>query len=530
MKLIFPNLQNQEGKTLCQLFVVDFLRHLRDNMNTTIRRVDLNHMVSEIAEDLDLDRAFKSYLEDVVFKESLEVYPHTEKMIRRGKVDLAKKAKKLDAYTKNVFEPSGDARLTEISERLFAGHITALSEIRSDISSNRCVQNSKETGIACGVCGLVNGKTKDITERVSLVADKCWKPRGQYEQLKACVRCAYVLGIIANLRILWRINIDGKDRKSRFSVVPSLNIAQDNTDPAVLDDVEERVELLGLFRPRSIGTTSTDYIFNSLRSQPIIAKIVKEGKIDLNVYIQSKEPLGGYTTQNVIGPEKIQKIAEFATFMSQNFPRYGYADSGARPESARRILGETAFLYTTKGRSKVLCYFFTRRNTNFKLLEKILGGGKNMKTEYFKNPERIKDMSEYEWDNPLVRISTFFVAERANEASKKGLKPDQAINSPMALFNSVPENEKNKTVRQFVEEITNHGNSYFYKSIDRPEEFLSEFSKALNACKVEQLKEMVRWMRMFVNSFMYWKGGEKTRYHKETVKELGYNMKEKEVA
>lgn len=149
-----------------------------------------------------------------------------------------------------------------------------------------------------------------------------------------------------------------------------------------------------------------------------------------------------------------------------------------------------------------------------------------MKIEYFKNPESIKDMNEYEWDNPLVRISTFFVAERAQQFRKDGKKSDQAINSPMALFNSIPENEKSKTVRQFIDEITNHGDNYFLKSIDRSEDFLSEFSKALNACKVEQLKEMVRYMRMFANSFMYRKAEEKTKYHHEAVKELGYNIKE----
>jgi hypothetical protein len=247
------------------------------------------------------------------------------------------------------------------------------------------------------------------------------------------------------------------------------------------------------------------------------------------VYIQSATGQGGYVSENVVSAEKIRKIAEFAVFISKYFPKYGYADSGAPLESLKRVLGEVTYLYVTKSRSEALCYLFTQRDADFKLIEKILGGDRGMKTEYFKNPESIKDMNEYEWDNPLVRISTFFVAERANEASKKGLKPDQAINSPMALFNSVPENEKNKTVRQFIDEITNHGNSYFLKSIDRPEEFLSEFSKALNACKVEQLKELVRWMRMFANSFMYRKLEEKTGYHKETVKELGYNIKEEGV-
>ena len=378
MRLIFPNLQTQEGKTICQLFAADFLRYLHDKKGVTITHVNLNHMTSEIPEDLDLDDIFEAYLEDVVFKESLEMYPYTEKMIGRGKVDLAKKAKKMDEYTRDVFEPSGDTKLTEMSERLFAGHITALSEIRDDISSHRCVQSTQESGAgtACGVCGLVDGKSADITERVSLVADKCWKPMGQYEQLKACVRCAYVLGIIANLRFLWRINIDGKGRKSRFSVVPTLNIAQHYTDPMILDDIEKYVELLGLFRQRSIGTTSTDYIFNSLKAQPIIAKLVENGKISLNVYVQSATGQGGYTTENVVSTDKIQKIAEFATFMSQNFPKCGYADSGAQPGMQRRILGETAYLYANKGTSEALCYFFTHRSGDFKVIEKILGGGK----------------------------------------------------------------------------------------------------------------------------------------------------------
>ncbi|HKZ38279.1 MAG TPA: hypothetical protein VJ184_11550, partial [Chryseolinea sp.] len=152
----------------------------------------------------------------------------------------------------------------------------------------------------------------------------------------------------------------------------------------------------------------------------------------------------------------------------------------------------------------------------------------------FRNNEVIQNMNEYEWDNPLVRVSTFFVAERANEENKKKIRGDRArdvqqvINSPMALFNSIPEKEKNKTIRKFIEEITENGRSQFLGRVDRPEDFRTEFSKALNVCKPEQLKEIVRSMRMFANTYQYKKAEEKDAILKETLEKLGYSFKPRE--
>jgi hypothetical protein len=172
-----------------------------------------------------------------------------------------------------------------------------------------------------------------------------------------------------------------------------------------------------------------------------------------------------------------------------------------------------------------MLHFFTETSTDFDVLLEVLGGGE-MKIEYFKNKDAIQNMNEYEWDNPLVRVSTFFVAERAYQAKKDGKKPEQAINSPMALFNSIPEKEKNKTIRQYIEEITNNGKSPVLSRIDRPEEFLSDFSKALNYCDTKRLKEIVRYMRVFTNTYQYKKAEEKDAILKETLEKLGYSLKQ----
>ncbi|WP_174591214.1 hypothetical protein [Methanocella conradii] len=100
MKLIFPNLQNDEGKTICQLFAVDFLTFLR-NQGIIIKKVDLNNMVSEIDGSIDLDKYFNEYL-DLIITESLQSYNYTSKLIGRGKVDIAKKVnnpKKISDFT-----------------------------------------------------------------------------------------------------------------------------------------------------------------------------------------------------------------------------------------------------------------------------------------------------------------------------------------------------------------------------------------------------------------------------------------------
>jgi hypothetical protein len=529
MKLIFPNLQNEEGKTICQLFTVDFLKFLQEK-GAKVKMVDLNNMVSELEGALDLDKSFDEYL-NKVFDDGLLSYNYTSKLIGRGKVDIAKKVAnpdKVSDFTKRIFEPSGDEfEFKDMGERLFAGHIEGLHSIRNDIDdieSHRCVQSGDEKGSVCNVCGLVEGKKSDITERISLVADKCWKPLGQYEQLKGCRRCAYVLGLISNMRFLWRVNISGKNGKARYSVVPRFKI--DTKEPIIIDKIIEYSSYLGLFRTRMYGTTSFDYILNSLKVQPIIAKIVADGEINLMVFSQSATGQGGFVTENVISSQKIQQIAKFAMFLNKYFPKSPYSDGGAQLKTFSRIISDTAYIYTTKGRSEAMCRFFMDISTDFDvLLDAEVLGGKVMKVEYFKNKEAIQNMNEYEWDNPLVRVSTFFVAERAYQAKKDGKKPEQAINSPMALFNSIPEKEKNKTIRQYIEEITNNGKSPVLGRIDRPEEFLSDFSKALNYCDTKRLKEIVRYMRVFTNTYQYKKAEEKDAILKETLEKLGYSLK-----
>lgn len=524
MKLIFPNLQNDEGKTICQLFAVDFLKFLQNN-GIKVKMVDLNNMVSDLEATVDLDKGFEDYL-NKVFEDGLQSYNYTSKLIGRGKVDIAKKAKdssKISEFTKKIFEPSGDDVIFEdMGEKLFAGHIEALHSIRNDIEAHRCVQSDNEKGSVCNVCGLVEGKKSDITERISLVADKCWKPFGQYEQLKGCRRCAYVLGLISNMRFLWRVNINGKNGKARYAVVPKFKI--DTTEPIIIDKIIEYSTYFGLFRTRMFGTTSLDYVLNSLKAQPIIAKIVADGEISLMIYIQSATGQGGFVTENVMSSQKIQRIAELIVFLNRYFPKLPYSDGGAQLKTPPRTISDAAYIYTTKGRSAAMCHFFTEISTDFDILLKVLGG-EAMKTEYFRNNEAIQNMNEYEWDNPLVRVSTFFVAERAYQAKKDGKKPEQAINSPMALFNSIPEKEKTKTIRQYITEITNNGKSPVLRRIDKPEEFVSEFSKALNECNTKQLKEIVRYMRVFANTYQYKKAEEKDAILAKTLEELGYSLK-----
>ncbi len=528
MKLIFPNLQNDEGKTICQLFAVDFLKFLQENKNVKVKMIDLNIMVSELESAVDLDKSFDDYLINKIFGEGLLSYNYTSKLIGRGKVDIAKKVSnpdKVSDFTKNIFERTGDEfDFKDKGEELFAGHIEGLQSIRKDIKAHRCVQSSDEKGSVCNVCGLVEGKKSDITERISLVADKCWKPLGAYEQLKGCRRCGYVLGLISNMRFLWRVNIIGKNGKVRYTVVPRFNV--DTKDPIIIDKILENSSYFGLFRTRRYGTTSVDYLLNSLKVQPIIAKIVADGEISLIVFSQSATGQGGFVTENVIGSQKIQQIARFAIFLNKYFPKSPYAD-GAQLKTLPRIISDTAYIYSTKGRSEAMCRFFTDISTDFNvLLDAEVLGGKDMKTEYFKNKDAIQNMNEYEWDNPLVRVSTFFVAERAYQAKKDGKKPEQAINSPMALFNSIPEKEKTKTIRQYIEEITNNGKSPVLSRIDRPEEFLSDFSKALNYCDAKRLKEIVRYMRVFTNTYQYKKAEEKDAILKETLEKLGYSLKQ----
>ncbi len=530
MKLIFPNLQNEEGKTICQLFAVDFLKFLQEK-GAKVKMVDLTNMVSELDVAVDLDKSFDEYL-NKVFEDGLLSYNYTSKLIGRGKVDIAKKVAnpdKVSDFTKRIFEQSGDEfDFKDMGERLFAGHIEGLHSIRIDIkdlNAHRCVQNADEKGSVCNVCGLVEGKKSDITERISLVADKCWKPLGPYEQLKGCKRCTYVLGLISNMRFLWRVNISGKNGKARYSVVPKFRI--DTKKPVIIDKILENSSYFGLFRTRRYGTTSVDYLLNSLKVQPIIARIVADGEISLMVFSQSATGQGGFVTENVIGSQKIQQIAKFAMFLNKYFPKSPYADGGAQLKTLPQIISEAAYIYTTKGRSEAMCRFFMDINTDFDvLLDAEVLGGKVMKVEYFKNKEAIQNMNEYEWDNPLVRVSTFFVAERAYQAKKDGKKPEQAINSPMALFNSIPEKERNKTIRQYIEEITNNGKSPVLSRIDRPEEFLSDFSKALNYCDTKRLKEIVRYMRVFTNTYQYKKAEEKDAILKETLEKLGYSLKQ----
>lgn len=527
MKLIFPNLQNDEGKTICQLFTIDFLKFLRDR-NVVIKNIDLNNMVSEIEGSIDLDKSFNDYL-DLVFTEGLQSYHYTSKLIGRGKVDIAKKVsnpKKVSEFTRKIFEQSGEVVFDNMGEKLFAGHIEALNEIRKDIKLNRCVQSEDEKGSVCNVCGLVEGKRELLTERISLVGDKCWKPQSiSYNNLEACKRCGSVLGLISNMRFLWRINISGKGGDVRYSIVPIYKI--DTTNPSIIDKITGYNVYFGLFRTKTSGTTSYDYLLNSLRSQPILAKIVADNEIDLLVFMQSATGQGGFVTENVISPQKLRKLAEFTVFLNSYFPKLPSADSGSSLDISK-VISETAYIYVTKGKNAAMLRFFENVKSDFDTVLKILGDG-NMKVEYFKGKETIQNMDEYEWDNPIVRISTFFVAERANLAKKNNKKPEQAINSPMALFNSIPKNEKSKTVRKYIDQITNGGKSTILNRIDRPEEFLSEFSRALNECSPNQLKEIARFMRIFANTYQYKKSDDKDTIVTDTLKELGYSLKPREV-
>lgn len=528
MKLVFPNLQNDEGKTICQLFTIDFLKFLRDR-NVIIKNVDLNNMVSEIEGSIDLDKIFNDYL-DLVFTEGLQSYHYTSKLIGRGKVDIAKKVsnpKKVSDFTKKIFEQSGEEYVfKDMGEKLFAGHIEALNEIKKDIKSNRCVQSEDETGSVCNVCGLVEGKRELLTERISLVGDKCWKPQSiSYNNLEACKRCGSVLGLISNMRFLWRINISGKGGDVRYSIVPIYRI--DTTDPSIIDTIIDYNAYFGLFRTKTSGTTSYDYLLNSLRSQPILAKIVADNEMGLLVFIQSATGQGGFVTENVISPQKLRKLAKFAVFLNSNFPKLPSADGGSSFEISK-IISESAYVYATKGKNAAMIVFFEGVNADFDTVKTILGGD-SMKVEYFKGKEAIQNMDEYEWDNPLVRISTFFVAERAHQAKKNEKKPEQAINSPMALFNSIPVKEKSKIVRKYIDQITDGGKSPILNRIDRPEEFLTEFIKALNECRPDQLKEIARFMRIFANMYQYKKSDYRDKIVTDTLKELGYSLKQWEV-
>src|SRR3990172_12844112 len=146
MKLIFPNLQNEEGKTICQLFAVDFLKFMKEKGNK-VKMVDLTNMVSELEGAVDLDKSFDEYLLEKIFEEGLISYNYTNKLIGRGKKDIAKTVIESE-FTKKIFEQSGDEVVFDnIKERLFAGHIEKLQSIRKDISSissYRCVQNDNE--------------------------------------------------------------------------------------------------------------------------------------------------------------------------------------------------------------------------------------------------------------------------------------------------------------------------------------------------------------------------------------------------
>jgi hypothetical protein len=485
-------------------------------------------MVSEIDGSIDLDKYFNEYL-DLIITESLQSYNYTSKLIGRGKVDIAKKVnnpKKVSDFTKKIFEKSGDVVFEEMGEKLFAGHIEALHDIRKDIKSNRCVQSDDEKGSVCNVCGLVEGKRENLTERISLVGDKCWKPQSiSYLNLDACKRCGLVLGLISNMRFLWRINITGKDGNTRYTIIPIYKI--DTDEPSIIDKITEYNKYLGLFRTKLFGTTSYDYLLNSLRAQPILAKIVANNGLNLLVYIQSSTGQGTFVTENVISAEKLRKLAEFAVFLNTYFPKLPYADVSSSNKMSK-TLSDVAYVYATKDKNKAMLVFFESINSDFDTVLKILGGG-NMKVEYFKNIDAIKNMDEYEWDNPLVRISTFFVAERAYQAKNEKKKPEQAINTPMALFNSIPENEKSKVIRKFIDQITDGGKSTILNRIDRPEDFLSEFSKALNECNTKQLKEIARFMRIFANTYQYKKSEDRDLIISGTLKELGYSLKPWEV-
>lgn len=533
MKLIFPNLQNKEGKTISQLFTVHFLKFLQDDKGIKIEMVDLNNMVAEVEDTIDLDDCFNDYLNEIIH-EGLLSYHYTAKLIGRGKFDIAKKVSngaKISDFTKKIFELTEEEyQFKDMSEKVFAAHIEVLHSKMDNIKSYRCVQSIDENGSVCKVCGLVEGKKASVTERISLIADKCWKPYGQYEQLNGCNRCAEVLGLISDMVLLWRVNIMAKNRKIRYVIVPQFKI--DTTEPIIIDKLIEYSKYFALFRTRITGATSIDYILNSLKAQPIIAKIVDSGEISLLVYPQSKSNLkGGFVTENLIDSQKIQKISEFAVFLNTYLPRSPKADAYAELKTEPRIISDTAYIYTKEGKVAGLRHLFTEIHINFNDLLEIFGGSKMLKCEYFSEEQAIQKqaiqkMNEYGWDNPLVRVSTFFVVDRANQANQKGKKPDQAITSPMALFNSVPEAQKNKIVRQYVEMITDNGKSYLLSKISEPQKFLSKFTEALNECTNTQLKEIGRMMRVFANSYLYKERKDKEAIFIETVKELGYKIKE----
>jgi len=529
MNLIFPNLQYSEGKVISQLFEVSFLSFLRDEKGIAIQRVNLENMTAEVLEEVNIDQMFSEYI-DYIIENSLETYHYTKKLLRRGKITREHdyKKKKTDAFIQETFGLEG-ATVVDQDEMNLMWHISKLNEIRETIKKNRCVQTEGEKGRVCAVCGLVKSRKRDITEAISLSADKMWRPLGSYEQLKACSKCAGTLGLLSNIAFLWRINILGKGMKKRYVLVPAFQM--DSNDPGIIDEISMYLNLLGLFRRRTRGITSTDHIFNSLRAQPIIARIVRDRILDLSVYSQSSGPQGTYTTDSIVGPEKVRRIAEFVVFLNKYFPTVRHSASArGRKEEESRILSDTAYLWSRKGEKDALCEFFNRmgsvqRMMTFDLVKEILGGAKKMKTEYFRNPEKIGEMNEYEWDNPLVRISTFFVAERAFKFEREGKTPDQAINAPMAILSSIPEKEKTKSIRKFLEATTSRGRSYILNQIANPEEFLSQYSEALRACSIIQLKEIARYMRMFANTYRYKKGEEKDKIFRETIRELGYELK-----
>jgi hypothetical protein len=528
MDLVFPNLQYLEGKTISQLFVVNFLSFLRNEEGITIEEVDLRNMTARVVETIDLDQIFSEYI-DYTMKNSLEVYHYTTRMLKRGKPtreDYFRKREK-EVFIQDIFSLEG-ATVYSQDEMNLAWHLSKLNELKKNVEKHRCVQTKEENGEVCSACGLVKSRKGDITEAISLSADKWWKPLGySYKQLEGCDRCADTLSLLSNMVFLWRINILGKKRKNRYVLVPFFRISTSN--PRIIDEINRYLGLLGLFRMRTTGTTSTDHIFNSLSAQPIISKILQQELIDLNVYTQSSSSQGGFVTDNVVSPKKVRRIAEFVVFLNRYFPRIHYrADATGKGNS--RILSNIAYIWSRHGKRNALCELFTKTSlfegkVVFDVVREVLGGARKMKVEYFKNPEKIGEMKEYEWDNPLVRISTFLVAERANQFSLSGKRSDQAINAPMAILSSIPEKEKNKAIRKFLEEITSKGRSHILSQISDSEGFLSQYSTILRACSTAQLKEMARYMRMFANTYMYKKKEEKEKTFRETILELGYELK-----
>jgi hypothetical protein len=528
MDLVFPNLQYLEGKTISQLFAVNFLSFLRNEEAITVKEVDLKNMSARIVERINLDQIFSEYI-DYTIKNSLEMYHYTTRMLKRGKPtreDYFRKREK-EIFIQEIFDLEG-ATVHNQDEMNLAWHLSKLNEIKKDIRKYRCIQTKEENREVCSACGLAKSGKGDITEAISLSADKWWKPLGySYKQLEGCDRCADTLSLLSNMVLLWRINILGKKGKNRYVLVP---IFRTNTrDPRIIDEINKYLSLLGLFRMRTRGTTSTDHIFNSLSAQPIISKILQQELIDLNVYVQSSSSQGGFVTDNVVSPRKVRRIAEFVVFLNRYFPRIHYR-ADAKGKGNSRILSNIAYIWSKYGEKTALCELFTQMSlfegrVVFDVVREILGGARKMKVEYFKNPEKIGEMKEYEWDNPLVRISTFLVAEKANQFSLEGKRSDQAINAPMAILSSIPEKEKNKAIRKFLEEITSKGRSHILSQISDSERFLSQYSTTLRACSTAQLKEIARYMRMFANTYMYKKKEEKEKIFRETILELGYELK-----